>query len=170
MFTSKAGAAKTSAKITFINDVPAGGLTFQFVAPSPQDVADRQELQETLVPVIARNKEREAEGLAAGSNVAQGIGAGSAAIAESSTSGNRSRGDTPASGGAGTGTNTPNIVAGRKKAMPAGFSEEEIALKTKVLTKHPTLRKLHAELVFGKLVTDAEFWEGRQVGFIISGI
>lgn len=159
MFTSKAGAAKTSAKLAFIDDRPKGGLTFQFTAASPQNLADRQALQDFLIPFIAENKQRNTTNIANDANAAQGMGAGAAAlarpqpVASSSTSPANSRTTTP-------------VPAGRAAAPgPNGttYDEEEIGLRKGVLSKNPTLKSLHRDLVIAGLVSDEDFWDGRQV-------
>jgi transcription initiation factor TFIIH subunit 1 len=160
MFTSKAGAAKTSAKLAFIDDRPKGGLTFQFTATSPQNLADRQALQDYLIPFIAENKQRNTTNIATDANAAQGIGAGAAALAKSqpvassSTSPWTSRPSTPAP------------VARATASGPSGnaYDEEEIGLRKRVLAKNSTLKSLHRDLVIAGLVSDEDFWDGRQVG------
>lgn len=156
MFTSKAGAAKTSAKLAFIDDRPKGGLTFQFTAAAPQNLADRQALQDYLIPFIAENKQRNTTNLATEANAAQGIGAGAAAIARPQPTASSSTSP------AGSRANTP-VPAARTAAGGTAYDEEEIGLRKSVLSKNPTLKSLHRDLVIAGLVSDADFWDGRQV-------
>lgn len=174
MFTSKAGAKKTSLKLEFENNVPAGGLTFQFTAPPPTDVAQRQEVQDLLVPIIARNKERLITGLAQGAVVEAGIKTGAAALVEqtgkvTSTPSGRAVDVGKVVSGAGlsrSGTPTPGTPNG-DQTPPQGplgpsLTPFAIALKQSVLRKNPHLLSLHRQLVIEKLVTEAEFWDGRE--------
>lgn len=171
MFTSKAGAAKTSAKLAFLEDRPPGGLTFQFTSPTPQDLTDRQDLQDYLVPFIAANKARGTPGTTAitekvveAGNVAQGIGAGGAALAEPSVG--RKRG-LPSDSASQSRSSTPLPNPALKGSTGTGRSKtslsEDLQLKRGILGKNPTLRQLHADLVLSKLILDSEFWDGRQV-------
>ncbi len=58
MFTSKAGSAKVSLKLSFIDDIPVGGLLFVFTSSKSLTSAmeDRQSVQDRLIPHVARNK------------------------------------------------------------------------------------------------------------------
>lgn len=94
------------------------------------------------------------------------MGAGAAAlarpqpIASSSTSPANSRTTTPA-------------PAGRAAAPgPNGttYDEEEIGLRKGVLSKNPTLKSLHRDLVIAGLVSDEDFWDGRQVSDLQSSL
>ena len=159
MFTSKAGAAKTSAKLAFIDDRPKGGLTFQFTATPPQSLADRQALQDYLIPFIAENKQRNTTNLATEANAGQGIGAGAAALARPQPTASSSNSTSTSR------ANTPGPVARTTAGGPGGISydEEEIGLRKRVLAKTPTLKSLHRDLVIAGLVSDEDFWDGRQV-------
>ncbi|KAJ9110233.1 hypothetical protein QFC19_001636 [Naganishia cerealis] len=179
MFTSKAGAKKTSLKLEFEGNVPSGGLTFQFTAPPPQDVAERQQVQDLLVPIIARNKERLVARTVDGSDAEAGIRAGGNALVESrgkvtSTPSGRavdvarvvagaspgpSRVSSPTVGSPTTADTTTTIPTGPLGPSLTPFA---IQLKQSVLRKHPHLLSLHRQLVIEKLVTEAEFWDGRE--------
>ncbi|KAI5452983.1 RNA polymerase II transcription factor B subunit 1 [Naganishia albida] len=188
MFTSKAGAKKTSLKLEFENNVPKGGLTFQFTATPPNDVSERQQVQDFLVPIIAKNKERVLSGIAQTTDAEAGIKAGAAALVESvgkdgrpvktSTPSGRavdvakilpgtapsSRAGTPSRP---TPPGTPVPATGTDQTIPGGLIGPSLApfaiqLKQSVLRKHPNLLSLHRQLVIEKLVTEAEFWDGRE--------
>jgi transcription initiation factor TFIIH subunit 1 len=158
MFTSKAGAKNTSAKLNFMDDRPKGGLTFRFTASTPQDLSERQEFQDFLIPIIAENKQRNTTNLAADATVAQGLGAGAAAL----TSDQPSERSTPSASTSRATTPAPVV---RPNPSGATYNKEEVALRLRVLAKNPTLKALHRDLVLAKLVSDAEFWDGRQVRF-----
>lgn len=187
MFTSKAGAKKTSLKLEFENNVPAGGLTFQFTAPPPADTLERQQVQDFLVPIIARNKERLISALAQTADAEAGIKAGAAALVEtvgkdaqrgktSTPTGRavdvakvaalgappppvKSRSGTPTPGTPGPVTDQPEQPSG---PLGPSLSPFAIQLKQSVLRKNPHLLSLHRQLVIEKLVTEAEFWDGRE--------
>lgn len=143
MFTSKAGAPKTSLKLSFVDDVPAGGLTFQFSAAGTE-VADRQAVMDRLIGIIAANKER----------IASGVDDAPPPppppkrklpppVLSTLSSPGSSRASSP-------------------KPGPSGLTPEMIELRKAVLLKNPQLKVLHKELVLGRLVSESEFWEGRE--------
>ncbi|KAJ9117584.1 hypothetical protein QFC22_004434 [Naganishia vaughanmartiniae] len=180
MFTSKAGAKKTSLKLEFENNVPAGGLTFQFTAPPPTDVSDRQKVQDLLVPIIAKNKERLVVRTVEKSDIEAGIRAGGNALLEK----NGKTTSTPSGkvvdvarviGTSPPGTSRPSSPAQNATTGPIPTTSEiptgplgpsltpfAIQLKQSVLRKHPNLLSLHRQLVIEKLVTEQEFWDGRE--------
>ncbi|KAJ9098251.1 hypothetical protein QFC21_004580 [Naganishia friedmannii] len=181
MFTSKAGAKKTSLKLEFENNVPAGGLTFQFTSPPPADVSDRQKVQDLLVPIIAKNKERLVVRTVEKSDAEAGIRAGGNALLEKSgkttstpsgkvvdvsrvigtTSAAASRPSSPAPSPA-TGPPTDTISEIPTGPLGPSLTPFAIQLKQSVLRKHPNLLSLHRQLVIEKLVTEQEFWDGRE--------
>lgn len=185
MFTSKAGAKKTSLKLEFENNVPAGGLTFQFISPPPADVSDRQQVQDLLIPIIAKNKERLVVRTVEKSDLEAGIRAGGNALLEktgkttSTPSGkvvNVSRViGTTSPGPSSPSSSSPNASTGPSVTTATAASSEiptgplgpsltpfAIQLKQSVLRKHPNLLSLHRQLVIEKLVTEQEFWDGRE--------
>lgn len=133
MFTSKAGAAKTSLKLSFLEDTPAGGLTFQFINPG-KEVEERQIVMDRLIGIIAQTKERMAAG------------------GDETTS--KAVKPVPAA--------TPSRPASPAPSRFGGLTPEMIELRQAVLLKNPQLKMLHKELVMGKLVTESEFWSGRE--------
>jgi transcription initiation factor TFIIH subunit 1 len=181
MFTSKAGAKKTSLKLEFENNVPAGGLTFQFTSTPPADVSDRQKVQDLLVPIIAKNKERLVVRTVEKSDPEAGIRAGGNALLEKSgkttstpsgkvvevsrvigtTSTGASRPSSPSTSiPSGPSTNTSSEIP--TGPLGPSLTPFAIQLKQSVLRKHPNLLSLHRQLVIEKLVTEQEFWDGRE--------
>lgn len=146
IFTSKAGVARTSLKITFYDNVPEKGLTFVFTHPQNQ-LSDRQTVQDRLTAVMQRNREVRAAGAAnavAGPSHAGPSGSAASVVqAVKRKAGN----DTPGSG-----------------ASEDGRDRELHELRKRVLRKNPTLKVLHRELVSkGRQITEDEFWDGREV-------
>ncbi|KAJ9119421.1 hypothetical protein QFC24_005654 [Naganishia onofrii] len=181
MFTSKAGAKKTSLKLEFENNVPAGGLTFQFTSTPPADVSDRQKVQDLLVPIIAKNKERLVVRTVEKSDPEAGIRAGGNALLEKSgkttstpsgkvvevsrvigtSSAGASRPPSPSTSiPSGPSTNTSSEIP--TGPLGPSLTPFAIQLKQSVLRKHPNLLSLHRQLVIEKLVTEQEFWDGRE--------
>lgn len=158
MMTSKAGAANTSLKIMFKDELPKGGLTFKFT--SPQKEADRQKVQDLLIPFVQANKA--AEGAAAGGTPAAATptagpsGAGSG----DGTPGTASPMSTPVGtpGGAGT----PSSLVRKRKHEDDASRKRTNILRQRVLRRDPTLKELHRALVLGKQISEDDFWSGRE--------
>lgn len=166
MFASKATSAKVSLKVTFKDDVPAGGLLFTFT--SPDAAADRTTVQDTLIPYITANR----QGPSMQDTVAATAAAGSGSPAVGS----------PAAAN-GNGNGTPDALnKGKRKAVydpstptsdagvAAGGSSnskrpqmQNGKIKARVLRKNPNLKLLYTELVLAKEITEEEFWDGREV-------
>lgn len=163
MLASKAGSAKTSLKLLFKDDLPAGGLHFTFTSSSSKE-DDRKVVQDTLIPFVSANR------------------AGPSAPAPAAPAANGAV-DAPAASAPGT---PSAVVTGKRKAMDGDASPSTLAagtpgatnglagagksgrpenwrLRVKVLKKNPNLDLLYRELVIGKQITEAEFWEGREV-------
>ncbi len=192
MFQSKAGAARTSIKITFVNDIPQGGLTFVFTGEAvkgstEQDtdkvekaLKDRQEVVGVLTSVIGVNNERRAASAAAGRVDPE----------DEEVESGPSAAPSPAASGSGT-TRAPDggalpPTAKRQKlrdstsrsgtpATPGGMDNASTSksnaydLRRAVLLKHPELKKLYIDVVVkqqGKVLTEEEFWSGRQVSVL----
>jgi len=158
MFTSKAGAKNTSAKLNFVEDRPKGGLTFKFTAAAPHDLSERQDLQDFLIPIIAENKQRNTANIAGEANVAQGMGAGAAALVPDQAGGPPS-----ASASASNSRSTTPAPSNRPSTSGTTYNKEEVAVRLRVLAKNPTLKALHRDLAVAGLISDADFWDGREV-------
>lgn len=154
MFASKATSAKVSLKVTFKDDIPAGGLLFTFT--SPDAAADRTAVQDTLIPYITANRSAPVAGP---STPAVGSPAGAG---------------TPVA--AANGTGTPDALnKGKRKAYDPSTPTSDAGgalkrpqmqngkIKARVLRKNPNLKLLYTELVLGKEITEEEFWDGREV-------
>lgn len=132
MFASKATSAKVSLKVTFKDDVPAGGLLFTFT--SPDAAADRTSVQDTLIPYITTN--RSGPTLAPATNGGEATGEGSPATPGSGTpigtpdllnNGKRKAGaydpSTPTSDGG-------NLIGGKRPVMQNGRIKQREGLDT----------------------------------------
>ena len=162
MLASKAGSAKVSLKLVFKDDLPAGGLLFVFSNPAAaQREEERKIVQNILIPFVSANKTgtastTEATGSAAAATPPAGStpGTPSAVALGKRKAIDESAAPSPApSGGAGAGT------------QPNKARIEAIKLRQRVLKKNPKLAALHRELVIGKQITEADFWQGREVRF-----
>ncbi|KAK8864616.1 hypothetical protein IAR55_001866 [Kwoniella newhampshirensis] len=161
MLASKAGSAKVSLVIKFKDDIPAGGLHFQFTNPTTKE-EDRKTVQDILIPFVSVNKLPQGAAPATSTAVStpaeQPTPSTSAAAAVMSANAKGKRKAEDASPGTpGTGVGSPSVPP----AVRASRKRTNL-LRQKVLEKNPTLRMLHRELVLAKQITEEEFWDGRE--------
>ena len=176
MLASKAGSAKVSLKLLFKDDIPNGGLHFTFTSSTvSQREGDRKIVQNTLIPFVSATR----------AGVPSGSGGGSGGFGVTGVTGGSS---VPTSTPGGSASGTPGTVVGKRKAIDGGSAgaspgasgeggggsggkrPENWKLRVKVLKKNPHLDLLHRELVRGKQITEAEFWEGREVSYTCSNL
>ncbi|KAK4688710.1 transcription initiation factor TFIIH subunit 1, partial [Tremellales sp. Uapishka_1] len=147
MLASKAGAVKTSLKLVFKDNLPAGGLTFTFT--SANSVVDRQTVQDLLIPFVAANKAAPTASASAGPSTPTAstpTTAAAATVLSANAKGKRKADDPP-----------PLATSNGKAPRPLN-----VKLRLRVLNKNPTLKMLHRDLVIGKQITEEEFWDGRE--------
>lgn len=151
MLASKAGSARTSLRIVFKDDVPLGGLLFTFVGPSKD--ADRQAVQDRLIPFVSAHRTPSAATPVPNPAVA--------AVASGSTPASTPGSPAPMTPG------TPASVTRKRKAAEMSPADAEARrrmnkVRERVLRNNPTLQALHHELVVGRQITEDEFWDGKQ--------
>lgn len=151
MFASKATSAKVSLKVTFRDDVPAGGLLFTFTSAKASD--DRTSVQDTLIPYITANRS------APNGVTPAAPSAAPSPAAVAGPSGEKKRKFDPATP-TDTAPGTPSAVAGARRPQT-----QLGKIRLRVLRKNPTLKLLHTELVLAKEITEEEFWDGREVSY-----
>jgi len=154
MFASKATSAKVSLKVTFRDDIPAGGLLFTFTSTKAGE--DRTAVQDTLIPYITANR-------SAPNGVTPAAPAAPSPVAGPSGEKKRKAMDpaTPTD----TAPGTPSAVAGGVRRPQTQMGK----IRLRVLRKNPTLKMLHTELVLAKEITEEEFWDGREVSYPTQG-
>ena len=161
MLASKAGAPKVSLKLVFKDDIPQGGLFFTFTnTPTRED--DRKVVQDTLIPFVSANRAGSPNNANVDTPGASGSGAGGSATG--STPGTPSA--VPGAGSSGkrkADVNSPSGSGSGSKIR--GDRSEDWSLRKKVLMRNPTLNLLYRELVLSTQITQAEFWDGREVSF-----
>lgn len=152
MFASKATSAKVSLKITFRDDIPAGGLLFTFTSAKAGD--DRTAVQDTLIPYITANRS------APNGVTPAAPPAAPSPAAVAGPSGEKKRKAYDPSTPTDTAPGTPSAVAGAGARRP---QTQLGKIRLRVLRKNPTLKMLYTELVLAKEITEEEFWDGREV-------
>ncbi|WVO17333.1 hypothetical protein L204_105025 [Cryptococcus depauperatus] len=158
MLASKAGSERTSLKVLFKDNVPAGGLLFVFTHPITR-AEDRQAVQDILIPFVAANKNPVVPTLGGPSavNSAPVVSSSAAVTTVADLSRGKRKMDELSASGPGTPAGTsplPAVIRVQRK--------KHNTLRQRVLEKNDTLRLLHRELVLGHKITEEEFWEGRE--------
>lgn len=143
LFCSKEGATQVRLKVVVTGDEQ--GHNFTFLAPGPTALEEREVFKRELSTIMSRNR----------------------AALETTTSHLGSPSPFP-----GTPTAyphgpqlSPGSTPGPRTPIPIASpgNVEDFHFRKNILLKHPDLAALHSELVFGGQITEAEFWEGREV-------
>lgn len=168
MMASKAGAPNTSLKLLFKDDVPKNGLTFKFTSASKD--ADRQKVQDLLIPFVSANKTAEAG--ASGASTAAGAAAGGSGGAAGTPTAGPSGAVTPGAGTPGTASpavstpvgtpGTPSSLVRKRKHEDDATRKRTNILRQRVLRRDATLKELHRALVLGRQISEDDFWSGRE--------
>lgn len=147
MFCSKEGAAQVRLKLGVVGDEQ--GHNFSFSAPPPAAIQDREVFKRELSSIISRNR--------AALEKPTGLPGVSTAFSGPPTP---LHGAFPHLSRPLSRSSTPSSIP-----PPPGFvgNPEHFRLCKQILLKTPELAALHLELVVGGQITEAEFWEGREV-------
>ncbi|KPV77679.1 uncharacterized protein RHOBADRAFT_41675 [Rhodotorula graminis WP1] len=163
LFASKPGGARVMLKVQFLPVPPAHDDSHNFTFTSPTTaLADRDRFKDDLSAAVARNRELEAAQAQAQAQ------AGAAGANATANGGDKGKGkeraiDSPATS-SGPGTPGP---AGAKGGPAASATTTTAAATTNrlrklVLQANPNLLALHRELVLTSIISEAEFWDGRE--------
>ena len=158
LFCSKEGAAQVRLKLGLVND--DAGHNFTFTA-TPQEVAyaEREAFKTELTNILSRNR---SSGVVAAAAAQMPKGPVTATVTLSP-----SKAATPAAfpaSRASTSRATSVVSDGRTPILSGRDAATDFRLRKRVLLANPELLVLHKELVMGGQITEAEFWEGREVG------
>lgn len=167
LFCSKEGAAQVRLKLGLVND--DAGHNFTFTA-TPQDVAysERETFKTELTNIISRNR---SSGILAGAANTGAVVAMPAQTRKGPVTAASTltplKAATPAalpSSRASTSRATSVMSDARTPILSGQDAATEFRLRKRVLLANPDLLALHKELVMGGQITEAEFWDGREVG------
>lgn len=162
LFCSKEGAAQVRLKLGLVNDDAGHNFTFSAM---PQDVAysERETFKTELTNIISRN--RSGRVLAPATNAGAAAAPPKGPITAASTL-SPSKAATPAAlsaSRASTSRATSVVSDGRTPILSGQDAAADFRLRKRVLLANPELLTLHKELVLGGQITEAEFWDGREV-------
>ncbi len=141
LFCSKEGSPQVKLKLALVgNDA---GHTFMFTAPQATASAEREVFKRELTMMISENR--------------------------SNSSAQQQRVHQQENIVPGTPKNFPgvsratSVSSGRASSLGPAGAPDDLQLRKKVLVKNSELAKLHRDLVLSGQITEAEFWEGREV-------
>ena len=160
LFCSKEGAAQVRLKLALFGDET--GHNFTFTAPQSVAVAEREKFKQELTSIISRNKST-TEGLPKPSlsplKVAN-VPSVSATPTPSALSPKQHLAPSRHS------VSRAPSDSSERRATPVITGSDpasDFHLRKKVLMSNPELGSLHRDLVMTRQITEAEFWDGREV-------
>jgi transcription initiation factor TFIIH subunit 1 len=131
------------------------GYNFTFIAPQAAAYTEREKFKRELTSIISRNR-------SAGDTPSK-------TIPPAFTSTPTSNAPTPRpllSASRASTSRAPSVSSdGRTPVIAGNDPASEFRLRKKVLLSNPELASLHRELVMTNQITEAEFWDGREVRF-----
>lgn len=130
------------------------GHNFTFTSPQAVALSEREKFKTELTNIIARNRSAvptPAPTKTPGTPALPSAGGSSVASPRPPIPGSRPSLSRAAS------------VSSDSRATPSGDTPNDFRIRKKVLLSTPELAVLHRELVIGGQITEAEFWEGREV-------
>lgn len=171
LFCSKEGAAQVRLKLGLKGD--EAGHNFTFLSPQPVAYAEREKFKKDLTTIISRNRSvsetvpRPPVTVAANVSIAPAttpavVAAPTASLAVNALTPKLSVPPSRAS------TSRAPSVASDRMGTPVVAGNDhasDFRLRKKVLLGNPDLATLHKELVISGQISEAEFWEGREVDF-----
>ena len=159
MFCSKEGAAQVRLKLGLVGDDT--GHNFTFTSPQSLAYMERETFKKELTSIISRN--RSVPNITAPRPLLNASVSSTPAI---------SNAPTPRSALAPSRASTsraPSVSSdGRTPIIPGSDPTSDFRLRKKVLMSNPELGALHRGLVMSGQITEAEFWEGREVRASVS--
>lgn len=157
LFCSKEGAAQVRLKLGLVGD--DNGHNFTFTSPQSTAYIEREKFKKELTTIISRNRSFT-------DAPTNGIARPPLAVSTAPTPA-LSNAPTPRSAVPPSRASTsraPSVSSdGRTPIIPGSDPTSDFRLRKKVLLTNPELGALHRDLVMSGQITEAEFWEGREV-------
>ena len=161
LFCSKEGAAQVRLKLGLLGD--DNGHNFTFTSPPQIALAEREKFKKELTNIISRNRSQDGlpkpiqPSLSLSNSLS--VSSGTPAVATTKPTAPPLRlSDSRA----------PSVSGDSRRPTPVFTGNDptsDFRLRKKVLMSNPELGALHRELVMSGQITEAEFWDGREVIF-----
>lgn len=159
LFCSKEGAAQVRLKLGLVND--DAGHNFTFTATPPEVAYTQREMFKTeLTNIIGRN--RSTTVLAAGTPAQPSKGPITAVASTLAPSKPATLAAVLPASRAST-SRAASVVSDGRPILSGQDTVTDFRLRKRVLLANPELLALHKDLVLGAQITEAEFWDGREV-------
>jgi transcription initiation factor TFIIH subunit 1 len=137
-----------------------------FISPQAQATTERETFKKELTNIIGAN--RAVKAVTPSGTVAAASGSTSKTTPSTPNPMNHAQaGLTPQSQTASASRAGSMAPSTRASSMGPVGAPEDFAVRKRVLMKNPDLASLHRELVMTGQITEAEFWEGREVSIIL---
>lgn len=168
LFCSKEGAAQVRLKLSLKGD--DAGHNFTFLSPQPIAYAEREKFKKDLTTIIGRNRgvsETPRPPVTANAIVPSATPAVATAVPAASLVANAPTPKLSIPPSRASTSRAPSVASDRMgtPAVPGNDHASDFRLRKKVLLGNPGLAMLHKELVMSGQISEAEFWEGREVDF-----
>lgn len=153
LFCSKEGAAQVRLKLALVGD--DAGHNFTFTSPPNIAYIERETFKKELTTIIGRNRNLAPRPPQLAVSIATTPAISNAPTPRSAVPPSRA-----------STSRAPSVSSdGRTPIIPGSDPTSDFRLRKKVLITNPELGALHRDLVMGGQITEAEFWEGREVRF-----
>lgn len=154
LFCSKEGATQVRLKLGLVGDDT--GHNFTFTSPQPVAYSEREKFKKELTNIISRNRS------------SLDIAPRPPVTASTPTSTHASNAPTPRPLAAPSRPSTSRAASVSSDqrttpVIPGNDPASDFRLRKKVLMSNPDLGSLHRDLVMSGQITEAEFWDGREV-------
>ena len=155
LFCSKEGASQVKLKLSLVGDDT--GHNFTFTSPQPVAYTEREKFKKELTNILSRNRNRIEH---------------TSKPPVTAVSLTPSNAPTPRPLIAASRPSTSRAASvssdGRSPVILGNDPAREFQLRKKILISNPELGSLHRELVMNGPITEAEFWDGREVSSFLA--
>lgn len=155
LFCSKEGAAQVRLKLGLLGDDT--GHNFTFTSPPPVAYTERERFKKELTTIISRNRS---------THDAQKPPLTALTPASALTPSSNAPTPMPTNAPSRPSTSRAASVSSDRRStpvIPGNDPASDFRLRKKVLISNPDLGSLHRDLVMSGQITEAEFWDGREV-------
>lgn len=156
LFCSKEGAAQVRLKLGLLGDDT--GHNFTFTSPQPVAYTEREQFKKELTNIISRNRSAQ--------DAPKPLASSTTTSASASAPAPGAPTPRPLAIPSHPSTSRAGSVSSDRRStpvIPGNDAASDFRLRKKVLLSNPDLGSLHRDLVMSGQITEAEFWDGREV-------
>jgi hypothetical protein len=156
LFCSKEGAAQVRLKLGLLGDDT--GHNFTFTSPQPVAYTEREQFKKELTNIISRNRSAQ--------DASKPLTSSTVTSASASAPASGAPTPRPLAIPSHPSTSRAGSVSSDRRStpvIPGNDAASDFRLRKKVLISNLDLGSLHRDLVMSGQITEAEFWDGREV-------